>query len=227
MPVADVRLVPYLEVPLQHAVSAVALRQVSRDHADQLAPFGVVLGRIIGSSGGRILRIAHLIRHVVVRQFGRQVLRHESKLDQGPHAGLLIGIEDAIENREVVHRLAVRVLAVDVGRTPFEVGNAVTGGQEMMGTDRDRHGTQVMQLAQQSSAVGRCSVVGLVVTEPRVQRLVRADGLGKINVDRHIAHGRRSRRARCLRVKPRGAKQRECSRENDQLAHRYPLRRAF
>ena len=195
VPVRDVGLVPYLKVPLPHVLPPVTLHQVRRDDADQLAPFGIVLGRIVGCPGDRALRVAYLVGLVPIRKFRRQILRHEAQLHQRPHAGLLIGIEDAVQNREIVDRSAVRVLAVDVGRTPFQIRHAVTRGQQMVDADGDRHWAEVMQFAQQRAAVGERAVVRLVVPEPGVQRFIGPDLFAKIHLDGH-GHGRCRRRRR-------------------------------
>src|SRR5690348_2006493 len=80
MPVVDIGLVPYLEKPVLNSRATVALDQVVCHHADQFAPFGVILWRIVGRATDRALGIMDLILRPA-RHSSRQIFGHEPKLD--------------------------------------------------------------------------------------------------------------------------------------------------
>ena len=68
----------------------------------------------------------------------RQRFGHEADLDQRLHLPFDVGIEDPVDDRPVVDRLAVRIFGVGVGRAPLERGCAVAGRQQVVGPDVDR-----------------------------------------------------------------------------------------
>src|SRR5579872_5147648 len=51
VPVDDVGLVPYFEVPGAHLLPAVALHEMFGELADELTPHSVILGRIVDGAG--------------------------------------------------------------------------------------------------------------------------------------------------------------------------------
>src|SRR5690606_14514760 len=104
LPVADVRLVPGLPPPGLDLLLAVALRAVLRPLVDEIAPARVVLRRIGPTGVDLLVARARLPGMLVWLRLRREILRHEADLDVGPHAVLEIGIEDAIDDREVVDR---------------------------------------------------------------------------------------------------------------------------
>ena len=80
---------------------------------------------------------------------GGKRLGHKAELHHGAHMSGRIGIEDLIENGPAIDGFPVRILGVDVGRTPFEIGLAVAGGEQEMGANIDRNRAQIVQLAKQ------------------------------------------------------------------------------
>src|SRR5437899_8155882 len=117
MPVVDIRLVPYLEVPLQHVLLAVAFYEVCGNNTDELTPLLIVLRRIVRGSADGALRVVHLIGHLTVRQIGREVFGHETELDHWTDTCGFVLVKDAIENGEIVDRLARSIFAIHVCRT--------------------------------------------------------------------------------------------------------------
>ena len=64
-----------------------------------------------------------------------------------------IRIKNLVENGPAVDRVSVRILGVDVRRTPFEIGLSVAGGEQKMRANIDRNRAQIVQLGKQGLAV--------------------------------------------------------------------------
>ena len=110
-PVADVRLVPHLPVPRLDFARPYRSTQCFDPLVDELAPLRVVLRRI-GPAGEDLVVPGRGVHVVLIRlRLRRQRLRHEADLRVRPDAALQIRVEDAIEDRPVVDRLALLVLA--------------------------------------------------------------------------------------------------------------------
>ena len=84
---------------------------------------------------------------------GGKRLGHKAQFYHRAHMGGSIRIEDLVENGPAVNRLPVRVLGVDVGRAPFEIGLSVSRGEQEMGANIDRNRAQIVQLAKQRLAI--------------------------------------------------------------------------
>ena len=52
-----------------------------------------------------------------------------------------VGVEDLVEDGPAIHRLATRILGVDIGGAPLEVGLAVAGSEQEVSANVDRHRT--------------------------------------------------------------------------------------
>lgn len=55
------------------------------------------------------------------------------------------GVDDVIDDGEIINRLAI-LLAIEVGTAPLEVGRAVSGRHQVMGTEVDFTSMQFSQL---------------------------------------------------------------------------------
>ena len=86
---------------------------------------------------------------------GRKCLRHKAELHHRTHMCGRIGVKNLIENGPAIDRLTVRILGVDVRRTPFEIGLSVPGGKQEMRANIDRNRAQIVQLGKQGLAVLR------------------------------------------------------------------------
>ena len=116
-------------------------------------------------------------------RLGRQRLGHEADLDERLHLAFEVGVDDAIDDRPVVDRLAVRVLGVGVGRSPLQRRRAVARRQQVVRADVDRHRAELGEFGQQLLAVLHVGVVRLVVAEPRPHGLHRRDPLSGVDLD--------------------------------------------
>ena len=164
------------------------------DAAAEFAPHGVVLGRTLdGAFDGVGVGV------LVVHGAGGEVFGHEAELDHGADAGGFVLVEDLVEDGEVVDGLAGGVEREDVGGGPLELGGAVAGGEEVMGADVDGRGREVVQLGQELAAILHGGEVGLVVAEPGADGIVRAEGLGEIDLDGDLCRRRWRRHGRFRR----------------------------
>ena len=190
LPVADVGLVPDLEVPGGDFVAAIALDEVLDDAAHQFAPHGVVLGRALhGSFDG--VGIGLLVGHGAAGE----ILGHEAELHHGAHAGALVLVEDLVEDGEVVDGLAAGVEREDIGGGPLEAGLTVARSEQVMGADVDGRGREVVQLGQELAAVLAGGEVDLVVAEPGSDVPVGTERFGQVDLDGNLR--RRGRRRAC------------------------------
>src|SRR5579864_8210456 len=102
-PEIEVRLIPYLEIPLRDFVDAIPLDQVASELRDQIAPAIPVLGRgydrRIPKSLDRLLR--------------SQLFGHEAQLDKWANAVFEQAIVDLIDVGKVVDGMAGGILVVD------------------------------------------------------------------------------------------------------------------
>ena len=85
-----------------------------------------------------------------------------------------IGVDDAIDHRPVVDRLAVAGLGVRIGAAPFECRRAVAGIQQVVRTEVDLAASQLAELDQQLAAVLHGGVVRLVGAEEAPHRRQRS-----------------------------------------------------
>ena len=99
---------------------------------DELAPLRVVLRRIRPAGVDVVVVVARASSRADTAAACRQRLRHEADLDERLHLALDVGVEDAIDDRPVVDRPAVRVFGVGVGRSPLEGGRAVARRQQVV-----------------------------------------------------------------------------------------------
>src|ERR1700722_15735311 len=94
-----------------------------------------------------------------------------------------IRIEDLVEYGPAINGFPLRILGVDVRRTPFEVGLAISRGEQEMGPNIDRNRAQIVQLAKQLPAIWRDCVTGLVVAKPAVDGRELTRRFRQIHVD--------------------------------------------
>ncbi len=172
-PVMAVRLVPDFPRPGRDGVVAIALGQMRRPGLDQVTPFLQILRRRSPAGDdqrGLVLRLpAVLVRPVIIGQR----LGRESDLHQRHVAGFDIGVEDPVHDGPVVDRIAVGILAVGIGRAPFQRRRAVAAAEQVVRADPRRLGTKLGELSQQLLAVLRIGVVRLVIAKPVPQRPIR------------------------------------------------------
>jgi len=188
VPVADVGLVPELPEPAGRDVRVAAVR-VRRPGADEIGPLGVV---------GRGIEAPAVERRDAGVLVGGRVrgerLRHEPELDEGERARAGDCVEDPVGQRPVVDRVAGRVLAVDVGRSPLHRRGAVTAVEEEVIAHVHGRGVRGGDRAEQRRPLRGGRVVDLVPAVKRPDPLERRSGGG--GVDRQV-HGRgRGRAAR-------------------------------
>ena len=185
LPVADVGLVPDLPVPALHLGAAVLLDAVLDPLVDQLGPLGVVLRRM-GPAGVDVVVGQTRTPFVLVGlRLDRQRLRHEPDLHVGLHATLQVGVEDAVDDRPVVDRLALAVLGVGVGAAPLERGRAVSGVEEVVGAKIHLRRPELAERREQLAAVLHVGVVRLVRSEEAPDWLQLATAGGGVHLDRH------------------------------------------
>ena len=98
-------------------------------------------------------------------RFGRKVLRHETNLHIRPDTAFQIRIKDAVENRPVIDRLALSVLAVSARGTPLQRRRAVAGGQQIVRAKVNLFRSKLAEFGDQLSAMLHVSVVRLVRAE--------------------------------------------------------------
>ena len=79
---------------------------------------------------------------------------------------LQVGIEDTVDDRPVVDRLAAGVLGVGVGRAPFHGGGAIPGDEQVVGANGNAHRRGRRQFTKQLLAIDRVGVIRLVIAEP-------------------------------------------------------------
>ena len=114
---------------------AVLLDAVLRPFVDQVAPLLVVL-RGVGPAGVDLVVLRGRRPRVLVGlRLHRHRLRHEADLDVRLDAALEIGVEDAVDDRPVVDRLAAGIFGVGVGRSPLQRRRAVAGDQQAVGAE--------------------------------------------------------------------------------------------
>src|SRR5579863_4096551 len=191
VPVADVRLVPDLPQPRVDLVR-IAVSQVRGIDCHQLRPLVPVLRRV-GPPGEDVA----LWKGVPIRLRMRgERLGHEADLDQWADVLGDEGIEDAIRNREVVDRRAVRFFGVKVRRSPLERTRAIAGCEEIVRAEIDRRRAERGELTQELFAVRRIGVVGFVGAKEIPDGLIRRDSAGGVNADGDRRVGRRGARER-------------------------------
>jgi len=182
VPVDDVGLVPDFEVPGADLGGAIALDEMRDEGADEIAPHAVVARGIVDRAGHGGPGVMELVLGDSGDGRG-QVLRHEAEFDKWTHACLLVGVEGAIGDGEVVNGLAAGADAEDVRGAPLQLRHAVAGGEQVMRADVDGGGAEVVQLAQQLLPAGHGGVIRLVEAEPVGDWLKGAGGAREIDLD--------------------------------------------
>ena len=156
VPVADVRLVPDLPIPLFDLGRAVSFDAMFRPLIDQLAPFRVILRRIrLSARDRRAVVVDRRVVRIILRM-RRQRLRHETDLHIGLDAAFEVGVENLVVDRPVVNRIAVRVLLVGAGGTPFERIRAVAAGEQMVGAEINLRSAELAKFRQAVSSRPSC-----------------------------------------------------------------------
>jgi len=133
-PVADVGFVPNLPIPGLDLAAAVTLDGMEHPLAHQLSPAGVVFRRV----GPALTVIGRGPVAGVGLRMDRKRLRHEADFDEGPGAGLHVGVEDAVDDGPIIDRVPGGIFGVGVGRAPFESGGAVAGAEQVVHANIDR-----------------------------------------------------------------------------------------
>ena len=90
---------------------------------------------------------------------------------------------DGLRRDRVHYRLAAGIFSVDIGGAELQFGHPIAGGEQVMRADVDRNRSKVMKLPEQFRAMAHGSVVGLVVAEPAIDRLIGADGLVEVDMN--------------------------------------------
>ena len=184
LPVADVGLVPQFPLPRRRDIWVTSV-YVRRPRRDEVAPFGVVGGRVEATTieGGRG-------RVLVRRRIRRQRLGHEPDLGERESARSRDGIHDSVHERPRVDRIARSVLGVHVRRSPLERWRAVAGIEEKVRANVRRGGVRRGDGLEQRFAFRSCGVVDLVVA------VVRPDALKRRSRRRGIDRNRNGLRPR-------------------------------
>ena len=209
LPVEDVRLVPDLPPPALDLGPAVALDRVLHPLLAQRAPLVVVLRRVGLPPVHRRALVRRRVVRVEVGPRGER-LRHEADLDERLRTPREQRVEDAVEDRPVVDRASLCVLAVRVRRAPLERGRAAAARQQVVRADEHRVRAELRELPEQPLAVRHVGEVRLVVAEEPEDRpqLARADA--RVDADGDGEGRARARRRRRLRGGGRGEP--ECDR---------------
>ena len=182
--VLPVGLVPHLPIPGGNRLHAIALDHVRGYLTIQLLPSLVVFRRKRPA-----FHLPWLERpsDVVRIGMGGKRLGHKAELHHRAHMGGGIRIENLVEDGPAIDRVPVRILGVDVGRAPFEIGLAVARGEQEVGPNIDRNRAQIVQLAKQRLAIWRGCVTGLVVAKPAVDGREFTRGFRQVHVDMNRA----------------------------------------
>ena len=102
----------------------------------------------------------------------------------GLHAAFQVGVEDAVEDRPVVNRVALGVLAVSAGGTPLQRRRAVAGGQQIVRAEINLLAAPSSpSSAEQLLAVLHVGVVRLVGAEEPPDGTQLAFGLGGVHAN--------------------------------------------
>jgi hypothetical protein len=115
----------------------------------------------------------------------RQRLRHEADLYVRLDVALEVRVEDAVDDRPVVDRLAARVFRVGVGASPLQRGRAVAGGEQVVRAEERVLRPDLAELGQQLLAVLHVGVVRLIAAEETPDGVKRGDRLLQVDLDRH------------------------------------------
>src|SRR5262245_11213638 len=107
--------------------------------------------------------------------FYRQGFGHKAYLDERLRAGLDVRVENPVNDRPVINRLARRVLGVSVGGTPFQRGLPVAGDQEAVRAEVDRDRVHFRQFSDELPTILHVGVVRLVIAGVSPDRSERAD----------------------------------------------------
>ncbi len=184
VPVANVRFVPDFPIPLAHFVRAVFFNAMFRPLINQFAPFCIIRWRIGLASADRRHFIDWRVVRIILRM-GRERLRHETNFHVRFHAAFEISVENLVVDCPVVNRVAVRVLLVGAGRTPFQRIRAVAAREQMMAADENLRPAKLSKFSKKFPAVLHVSVIRLVIAEETPDWRQLPDRLGGIYGDRN------------------------------------------
>src|SRR5580704_14850383 len=114
LPVVNVWLVPNFPQPGFYFGVAVAFAQMTRELKNELGTFDIIARRV-GPTG--INRTDKTFRKIVAIRFGMRGERfgHEADFYDGSDSGGVKRVEDLVEDRPTINRIAVFVLGVHVG----------------------------------------------------------------------------------------------------------------
>src|SRR5205814_2196350 len=182
-PVADVRLVPDLPIPGLNLSAAIFFDAVFRPLEDEFRPLRVIF-RWMGPAGVYFV-VARAWRPPVLIRLrpARKILWHETNLHVRPHAAFKIRIEDAVENRPVVKRIALRALAVGARGAPLQRRCAVAGGQQIVRAKVNLFRSKLAKFREQLFAMLHIGVVRLVRAEEAPDGLQLAFRLRGVHTD--------------------------------------------
>ena len=95
----------------------------------------------------------------------RESLGHEAHFYKRLDSQFVKRVENAVQYRPAINRLAFSVLRVNIRRTPFQRRRPIPGVQQVVHANVDRHRTKLRKFAQQFLPVRRIGVVRFVVTK--------------------------------------------------------------
>ena len=130
---------------------------------------------------------------------GGEGLGHEADFDIGANAVISIGVEDLIDDRPIVNRIAVFVFTIHIGGAPFQGGSTVAGAHQIVRAKVDFLLAHFAKLSQQLPAVFHRGVVRFVRAPKTPNRLefsllrrgVDLDMNGESLIRRRLAGSRR------------------------------------
>ena len=114
-PIKAVRLVPHFPIPLLNFFFSVAFDAMFHPLINKLLPLRVILRRIRPASHNLFVTYTRIPNVLIGLRMNRHRFRHETDLRKRSHSGIAIRIEDTIQNRPVVDRIARCVFAINSG----------------------------------------------------------------------------------------------------------------
>src|SRR5438067_4565108 len=181
LPIADVRLVPHFPEPRLDFALAIPLAQMANELIDQLRPLWIAFRRIRPSGINRPLwKVV-----TIWRGMNRKRLRHEANFHERPNSCLVKTIEDAIQDGPTINGLSRSIFCIDICRSPLQRRASVTSSEKIMNTNQNRLGTESRYFSEQLLAVGRVSIVGLIVSEVVPDLLQGSFNLVRIHLNAH------------------------------------------
>ena len=122
----------------------------------------------------RSILVVNLVGLMATRQGRCKIARHEAEFDHRTDSGPAPGIEDIVDDGEIIDGMPVRIFGVDVCGAEFELRLAVARSEQMMHTDINRNRAEIVKLSKKLLPVWHGGVIGFVVAEPRVDGRERA-----------------------------------------------------